>query len=76
MRSNGRESGEVLIRGEPHTVPLARARSLGHTCYHVGQIVQLARHHSGDNWTTLTIARGGSEQFNREHWGTPGSSHS
>lgn len=59
----------VFIRGEPHTVVLALQRSLGHTCYHVGQIIQLARHHAGDNWTTLTIARGQSEQFNREHWG-------
>src|SRR3954469_15144493 len=25
----------VLIRGEPHSVPLALQRSLGHTCYHV-----------------------------------------
>src|SRR5688572_9927924 len=37
----------VTIRGEPHTVPLALSRSLGHTCYHVGQIVQLARHLAG-----------------------------
>jgi hypothetical protein len=28
----------VMIRGEPHTVPLALERSLGHTCYHIGQI--------------------------------------
>src|ERR1043165_248045 len=35
----------VTIRGEPHSVPLALSRSLGHTCYHIGQIVQLARHH-------------------------------
>ncbi len=66
----------VTIRGEPHSVPLAMSRSLGHTCYHVGQIVQLARHFAGDHWMTLTIPRGESEQFNREHWGTPGRSHS
>src|SRR5215510_13000124 len=24
----------VMIRGEPHSVPLALERSLGHTCYH------------------------------------------
>lgn len=59
----------VSVRGEPHTVQLALARSLGHTCYHVGQIVQLARHYAGDNWTTLTIPRGGSRQFNQSHWG-------
>jgi hypothetical protein len=66
----------VTIRGEPHTVPLAVARSLGHTCYHVGQIVQIARIHAGPNWKTLTIPRGGSEQYNKTHWGQPGKSHS
>jgi len=66
----------VTIRGEPHTVPLAMARSLGHTCYHVGQIVQVARIHAGENWNTLTIPRGGSQQFNQAHWGGSGKSHS
>jgi uncharacterized damage-inducible protein DinB len=66
----------VLIRGEPHSVPLALERSLGHTCYHVGQIVQVARIHAGDRWTTLTIPRGGSEPFNQAVWGQTGKSHS
>src|ERR1700675_1817085 len=66
----------VMIRGEPHSVPLALERSLGHTCYHIGQIVQTARFHAGEHWKTLTIPRGGSEQFNREHWGQTGKSHS
>lgn len=66
----------VLIRGEPHSVPLALERSLGHTCYHIGQIVQAARIHAGEQWKTLTIPRGGSEQFNKEHWGQIGKSHS
>lgn len=66
----------VAIRGEPHSVPLAAERSLAHTCYHVGQIVQVARILAGDNWNTLTIARGGSEQFNRANWGPGGKSHS
>jgi hypothetical protein len=66
----------VTIRGEPHSVPLALERSLGHTCYHVGQIVQVARVHAGEKWNTLTIPRGGSEQFNRAHWGQSGKSHS
>jgi hypothetical protein len=66
----------VLIRGEPHSVPLALERSLGHTCYHVGQIVQIARVHAGERWNTLTIPRGGSSQFNKENWGQTGKSHS
>jgi hypothetical protein len=66
----------VMIRGEPHSVPLALERSLGHTCYHVGQIVQIARIQAGEKWNTLTIPRGGSEQFNKVHWGQSGKSHS
>jgi hypothetical protein len=66
----------VLIRGEPHSVLLALERSLGHTCYHIGQIVQVARIHTGEKWNTLTIPRGGSEQFNRANWGQTGKSHS
>jgi hypothetical protein len=66
----------VLIRGEPHSVPLALERSLGHTCYHIGQIVLVARVHAGDQWSTLTIPRGGSEQFNTANWGQTGKSHS
>ncbi len=66
----------VTIRGEPHSVPLALERSLGHTCYHVGQIIQIARVHAGEDWKTLTIPRGGSEQFNQTKWGQSGKSHS
>ncbi|HWB10222.1 MAG TPA: DUF1572 family protein [Pirellulales bacterium] len=66
----------VTVRGEPHSVPLALARSLGHTCYHVGQIVQVARIHAGERWQTLTIPRGGSEEFNKAHWVQSGQSHS
>lgn len=66
----------VYIRGEAHTVPLAIQRSLGHTCYHVGQILQVARVQAGDNWNTLTIPRGQSEEFNQKHWGEHGKSHS
>jgi uncharacterized damage-inducible protein DinB len=66
----------VTIRGEPHSVPLAIERSLGHTCYHIGQIVLLARIHAGENWETLTIPRGGSREFNAAYWGQAGKSHS
>jgi hypothetical protein len=66
----------VSIRGEPHSVPLAMERSLGHTCYHIGQIVQVARIHAGGNWNTLTIPKGGSGDFNRQNWGQSGKSHS
>jgi uncharacterized damage-inducible protein DinB len=68
-------SQSVEIRGEPHSVPLAIQRSLGHTCYHVGQIVQVARVRAGNQWETLTIPKGESERFNKDHWGPSGRSH-
>jgi hypothetical protein len=60
----------VFIRGEEHSVALAIERSLGHTCYHVGQIVQVARIHAGDQWQTLTIPPGGSVEYNQKNWGS------
>jgi uncharacterized damage-inducible protein DinB len=60
---------DVTIRGEQLSVPLAMQRSLGHTCYHVGQIMLIARVMAGDNWTTITIPRGASANFNQRVWG-------
>ncbi|HMN41614.1 MAG TPA: DUF1572 family protein [Phycisphaerales bacterium] len=57
---------QVFIRGESYFVPQALARSLAHTSYHVGQIVQTARVVCGEKWETITIARGGSRAFNAE----------
>jgi len=58
----------LTIRNQPHTLTLALTRSLSHTSYHVGQIVQTARvlaAQSATPWTTLTIPRGGSDAFNQ-----------
>lgn len=57
----------VTIRAEPHTVTDALLRALGHTAYHVGQIVLLAKHHAGPGWRSLSIPRGQSEQFAAAH---------
>jgi len=59
----------VMIRGEPHSVPLAIQRSLAHCAYHVGQIMLTARILAGDRWTTITIPRGSSAGFNQKVWG-------
>ena len=58
----------VQVRGEAHSVILAINRQLSHYGYHVGQIVQIARIFAGDNWSTLTIPRGESEQYNQREW--------
>jgi predicted secreted protein len=57
----------VTIRGEPHSVARALARSVAHVSYHTGQIVMIARTIVGPgSWRTITIARGGSAEYNRK----------
>lgn len=48
----------VTIRGEPHSVLQAIQRNLLHSAYHVGQIVLLAKHFRGNDWTSLSIPKG------------------
>jgi len=62
-------SRTVYIRAEGHTVMEAINRQLAHYPYHVGQIVYLARMQAGDKWTSLSIARNKSNEFNREKFG-------
>lgn len=47
----------VTIRGEPHSVLQAIMRQVTHAAYHVGQIVLLAKHARGGEWSTLSIAK-------------------
>jgi len=56
----------VTIRGEPHTVLQAINRQVAHHAYHVGQIVFLAKHFRSQEWKSLSIPRGQSEQVNRK----------
>src|SRR3954470_22095485 len=55
----------IYIRREPHSVTQALNRHIGHLSYHVGQIVQLAKHWTGSEWRTLTIPRGQSKTYNQ-----------
>ena len=54
----------VTIRGKPLTVTQALQRQLSHNAYHVGQIVLLAAGFAGPRWTSLSIPRGKSADFN------------
>jgi hypothetical protein len=56
----------VMIRGEAHSVMQAINRQLAHYPQHVGQIVLLAKHYTGEQWQTLSVARNKSEEFNRK----------
>lgn len=57
-------SRTIRIRGEAHSVMQAINRQLAHYAYHVGQIVFVARHLAHDHWSSLSIPRGKSSEFN------------
>ena len=55
----------VTIRGEAHTVLEAVQRQVAHYASHVGQLVQLAKIIRGEDFQSLSIPRGQSQQFNQ-----------
>jgi len=54
----------VMIRGEEHTIVQAINRQLTHYAYHVGQIVFLAKHFRASEWSSLSVPRNKSAEFN------------
>ncbi|RLS41647.1 MAG: DUF1572 domain-containing protein [Planctomycetota bacterium] len=52
-----------------HNQSRAPTISLAHCAYHIGQIVLISRILAGKHWTTFTIPRGGSTNFNQQVWG-------
>lgn len=56
----------VYIRNEPHTVIDAINRQLAHLPYHVGQIVYIAKMIKKNDWQSLSIPKGKSQDFNRD----------
>lgn len=57
-------SKTVKIRGEDFTVTKAITRSLSHITSHVGQITFLAKHLRSNDWKTLSVPRGKTDEFN------------
>jgi hypothetical protein len=55
----------VLIRGEAHSVMQAINRQIAHYANHVGQIVLLGKHYAGERWTSLSVPRTRSAEFNQ-----------
>lgn len=58
-------SNTVHIRAERQSALKAINRQIAHYAYHVGQIVFLAKHFKGESWNTLSIAKGKSEEYNK-----------
>jgi len=56
----------VTIRAEPHSALQAINRQVAHYCYHVGQIIFLAKHFAAQSgkWSALTVPRNKSADFN------------
>lgn len=57
---------DVYIRGEKHSVIDAIERQLAHYSYHIGQIVYIGKQLKGENWDSLSIPRGKSEEYLQE----------
>ncbi|AFD25657.1 DUF1572 family protein [Deinococcus gobiensis] len=55
---------ELTIRGEAHSVLAAVQRQVAHYSGHVYQLILLVRTLRGQEWQTLSIARGGSAAYN------------
>jgi len=56
----------IYIRNEGHTIQQALERSLFHMSYHTGQIVLLAKLIKGEEWSSLSIPKGKTEEYNRK----------
>lgn len=56
----------ITIRTQPLNVVDAINRQLCHYSYHVGQIVYLGRWIRQNSWTSLSIPKGASGQFNQD----------
>ena len=56
----------VYIRNQGHSITEAINRQLCHYSYHVGQIVFLGKFLTGDNWNSLSVAKGNSKEYNAE----------
>ena len=62
---------EIYIRNMGHSVVEAVNRQLAHYPYHVGQIVFIGKMFQNENWTSLSIAKGASKEYNAEKFSKP-----
>lgn len=56
----------VYIRNQSHAVVDAINRQIAHYAYHVGQIVFIGKMIKGQQWKSLSIAKGKSTEYNYE----------
>ena len=56
----------IYIRNDGHSLSEAIERHLAHVAYHTGQIVYLAKMYAGNDWQSLSIPKGKTEEYNRK----------
>jgi Protein of unknown function (DUF1572) len=61
----------IYIRNQGHTVVEAINRQLAHYPYHVGQIVFIGKMCVENGWTSLSIPKGNSQNYNAEKFAKP-----
>ena len=64
-------SKEIFIRNQGHSVIEAINRQLAHYPYHIGQIVCIGKMVCNDNWTSLSIPKGNSKEYNADKFSKP-----
>ncbi|MBO6211527.1 DUF1572 domain-containing protein [Algoriella sp.] len=64
-------SKEIFIRNQGHSVIEAINRQLAHYPYHIGQIVFIGKMVCNDNWTSLSIPKGNSKEYNIDKFSKP-----
>lgn len=62
---------EVYIRNMGHSVSEAINRQLAHYPYHIGQIVFIGKIIKNEKWSTLSIPKGKSKEYNKEKFSKP-----
>lgn len=62
---------EIFIRNMGQTVQAALQRQLAHYAYHVGQIVFIGKTVTNENWDSLLIPFGKSEEYNQGKFAKP-----
>jgi hypothetical protein len=61
----------VYIRNQGHSITEAINRQLAHYPYHIGQIVFIGKMVLNNNWTSLSIPKGASTEYNNEKFSKP-----
>lgn len=62
---------EIFIRNQEHSVVEAINRQLAHYPYHVGQIVFIGKMLCVNKWTSLSIPKGNSKEYNKDKFSKP-----